>query len=123
LEDNLEIKEVQLKELIKRTLIDPSQINQLTSTLEEVDLMKIETINQLEEELKRIKETHANMIKTYEAKLAEFGIPVEEIGFEPLFPVNEIKTVSTNQDNLSNSGVNLSGNDSLTVVNNIPVPQ
>jgi hypothetical protein len=123
LEDNLEIKEVQLKELIKRTLIDPSQINQLTSTLEEVDLMKTETINQLEEELKRIKETHANMIKTYEAKLAEFGIPVEEIGFEPLLPVNEIKTVSTNQDNLSNSGVNLSGNDSLTVANNIPVPQ
>ena len=123
MEDNLEIKEVQLKELIKRTLIDPSQINQLTSTLEEVDLMKIETINQLEEELKRIKETHANMIKTYEAKLAEFGIPVEEIGFEPLFPVNEIKAESTNQNNLSNSGVNLSGNDSLTVVNNIPVPQ
>ena len=126
LEDNLEIKEVQLKELIKRTMIDPSAINQLTSTLEEVDLMKTETINQLEEELKRIKETHANMIKTYEAKLAEFGIPVEEIGFEPLLPVNEIKTVSNNQENLSNSGVNLSGglnsnNDSLTVGNNIPI--
>ena len=126
LEDNLEIKEVQLKELIKRTMIDPSAINQLTSTLEEVDLMKTETINQLEEELKRIKETHANMIKTYEAKLAEFGIPVEEIGFEPLLPVNEIKTVTNNQENLSNSGVNLSGglnsnNDSLTVGNNIPI--
>ena len=126
LEDNLEIKEVQLKELIKRTLIDPSEINQLTSTLEEVDLMKTETINQLEEELKRIKETHANMIKTYEAKLAEFGIPVEEIGFEPLLPVNEIKTVSNNPENMSNSGVNLSGglnsnNDSLTVGNNVPI--
>ena len=126
LEDNLEIKEVQLKELIKRTLIDPSEINQLTSTLEEVDLMKTETINQLEEELKRIKETHANMIKTYEAKLAEFGIPVEEIGFEPLLPVNEIKTVSENPEILSNSGANLSGgfnsnNESLTVGNNVPI--
>ena len=125
LEDNLEIKEVQLKELIKRTLIDPSKINQLTSTLEEVDLMKTETINQLEEELKRIKETHANMIKTYEAKLAEFGIPVEEIGFEPLLPVSEVKTIS-NQDNLSNSNVNItaganSNNDSLTMANNIPI--
>ncbi len=94
--------------------------------MEEVDLMKTETINQLEEELKRIKETHANMIKTYEAKLAEFGIPVEEIGFEPLLPVNEIKTVSSNPENLSNSGVNLSGglnsnNDSLTVGNNVPI--
>ena len=102
-------------------MIDPSKINQLTSTLEEVDLMKTETINQLEEELKRIKETHANMIKTYEAKLAEFGIPVEEIGFEPLLPVNEIKTVSTSPDNLSNSGV-ASNNESLTVGNNIPMP-
>ena len=125
LEDNLEIKEVQLKELIKRTLIDPSKINQLTSTLEEVDLMKTETINQLEEELKRIKETHANMIKTYEAKLAEFGIPVEEIGFEPLLPVSEVKTIS-NQENVSNTGVNLtagvnSNNDSLTMGNNVPL--
>ena len=124
LEDNLEIKEVQLKELIKRTLIDPSKINQLTSTLEEVDLMKTETINQLEEELKRIKETHANMIKTYEAKLAEFGIPVEEIGFEPLLPVSEVKTIS-NQENVSNSG-NLtaganSNNDSITMGNNMPI--
>lgn len=120
LEDNLEIKEVQLKELIKRTLIDPSQINQLTSTLEEVDLMKTETINQLEEELKRIKETHANMIKTYEAKLAEFGIPVEEIGFEPLLPVSETKTITSgNAETLSNSNANLSNNnDSLTIGNN-----
>ena len=126
LEDNLEIKEVQLKELIKRTLIDPSKINQLTSTLEEVDLMKTETINQLEEELKRIKETHANMIKTYEAKLAEFGIPVEEIGFEPLLPVSEVKSIS-NQDNTSNNnGANLSAgmnsnNDSLSMGNNLAI--
>ena len=28
------------------------------------------------------------MIKTYEAKLIEFGIPVEEMGFEPLIPVD-----------------------------------
>ena len=28
------------------------------------------------------------MIKTYESKLAEFGIPVEEMGFEPLIPVD-----------------------------------
>ena len=65
------------------------------------------------------------MIKTYEAKLAEFGIPVEEIGFEPLLPVSEVKTIS-NQDNLSNSNVNItaganSNNDSLTMANNIPI--
>ena len=86
--------------------------------------MKTETINQLEEELKRIKETHANMIKTYEAKLAEFGIPVEEIGFEPLLPVSEVKTIS-NQDS-GNNGINLNAgintnNDSLSMGNNVPL--
>lgn len=114
LEDNLEIKEVQLKELIKRTLIDPAQINHLTNTLEEVDLMKTETINQLEEELKRITETHANMIKTYEAKLAEFGIPVEEIGFVPLLPVNEVKTVHQNTNTVSNTNPMEVGNNNLS---------
>ena len=117
LEDNLEIKDVQLKELIKKTLIDPSQINQLSATLEEADLMKSETINQLEEELRRIKETHANMIKTYEAKLGEFGIPVEEIGFEPLLPVNEVKTIE-NPNNINNIQ-NSAGNSNTNINNNI----
>ncbi len=92
------MKEVQLKELIKRTTLDPAAIANLTNTFEEVELMKSELINQLEDELKRIKEAHINMIRTYEAKLAEFGIPVEEMGFEPLIPVDaqERETLNTN---------------------------
>ena len=34
------------------------------------------------------------MIKTYEAKLAEFGIPVEEMGFEPLIPIDMVKKIN-----------------------------
>jgi hypothetical protein len=79
--------------------------------------MKSETINQLEEELRRIKETHANMIKTYEAKLGEFGIPVEEIGFEPLLPVNEVKTIE-NPNNINNIQ-NSAGNSNTNMNNNI----
>lgn len=77
-----------MKELIKRTALDSNTIANLTTTLEEVELMKGELINQLEDELRRIKEAHNNMVKTYEAKLAEFGIPVEEMGFEPLIPID-----------------------------------
>ena len=43
------------------------------------------------------------MIKTYEAKLAEFGIPVEEIGFEPLLPVNDVKSIDSNAMTNSNT--------------------
>jgi hypothetical protein len=76
-------------ELVRKLNLNPGSVMvNLNTTLEEVELMKGEMINQLEEELKRIKETHINMIKTYDAKLAEFGIPVEEMGFEPLIPVD-----------------------------------
>jgi growth arrest-specific protein 8 len=73
---------------MKRTTLDPAALANLSNTFEEVELMKGELINQLEDELKRIKEAHINMVRTYEAKLAEFGIPVEEMGFEPLIPVD-----------------------------------
>ena len=43
---------------------------------------------QLRSELKKIREAHSNMVKTYEGKLSEFGIPVEELGFDPLVPAN-----------------------------------
>ena len=76
-------------ELVKKMQINPNAVMvNLNTTLEEVELMKGELINQLEDELKRIKEAHINMIKTYDAKLAEFGIPIEEMGFEPLIPVD-----------------------------------
>lgn len=100
LQDNIEVKEVQLDELLKKTNLDPEKLAELTKTLEKVELDKSEMINSLEEELKRIKETHGNMIKTYEAKLAEFGIPVEEIGFEPLLPVEEERTIEGRRDDL-----------------------
>jgi hypothetical protein len=73
---------------MKLSSIDPSALANMNNTLEEIELMKGESINQLEEELKKLKESHINMIKTYESKLAEFGIPVEEMGFEPLIPVD-----------------------------------
>jgi len=81
--------------LLKKFSVDPNALANISTTLEEVELMKGELINQLEDELKRIKEAHINMIKTYDAKLAEFGIPVEEMGFEPLIPadINKCKYI------------------------------
>lgn len=70
-----------------KTSVESNSSN-IIATLEEVELLKEELINQLEDELNKIKSTHINMIKTYEAKLIEFGIPVEEMGFEPLIPVD-----------------------------------
>jgi growth arrest-specific protein 8 len=45
-------------------------------------------INELQRELQQIRKAHTHMVKAYEAKLAEFVIPVEELGFDPLVPTN-----------------------------------
>ncbi len=94
----MEIKEIQLKELVRKLSLNTNSISSINATLEEVELIKEELINQLEDELNRIKTNHINMIKTYEAKLIEFGIPIEEIGFEPLIPVDFKQMEEKKQD-------------------------
>ena len=41
-------------------------------------------IKDLQYELARVCKSHNDLLLTYEAKLREFGIPVEELGFTPL---------------------------------------
>ena len=41
-------------------------------------------IKDLQYELARVTKAHNDVIRVYESKLTEFGIPVEELGFRPL---------------------------------------
>jgi len=45
-------------------------------------------IAELQNQLQQIRRAHTHMVKAYEGKLAEFVIPVEELGFDPLVPTN-----------------------------------
>jgi hypothetical protein len=74
--------------LLAAAKIDPKTLGVIKSTLEEVENLKNEAIKEIQAELKKIREAHSNMVKTYEGKLSEFGIPVEELGFDPLVPAN-----------------------------------
>ena len=60
----------------------------IRATLEEVEQLKNNAILDIQSELKKIRDAHSNMVKTYEGKLSEFGVPVEELGFDPLVPAN-----------------------------------
>ena len=42
----------------------------------------------MQNQLQQIRRAHTHMVKAYEGKLAEFVIPVEELGFDPLVPTN-----------------------------------
>lgn len=74
--------------MLSAAKIDPKTLGVIKSTLEEVENLKNEAIKEIQAELKKIREAHSNMVKTYEGKLSEFGIPVEELGFDPLVPAN-----------------------------------
>lgn len=86
--ETLEAKDVQLNQVLSAASIDPRTLQTVTQSLEDVENAKNEQIVAIQGELKKIREAHSNMVKTYESKLAEFGIPVEELGFDPLVPAN-----------------------------------
>lgn len=59
----------------------------MTRQYQEVDVAKSQLIAELQQQLAQIRKAHSHMVKAYEGKLAEFVIPVEELGFDPLVPV------------------------------------
>merc|ERR1712060_801163 len=88
IQESLETKDAQTNQILATARIDPQALGMIRSTLEEVESLKNEAIREIQTELKKIREAHSNMVKTYEGKLSEFGIPVEELGFDPLVPAN-----------------------------------
>ncbi|KAI8902072.1 growth arrest-specific 8, isoform CRA_c [Globomyces pollinis-pini] len=90
LKENLEKRELQVNEILKATNLDPAALANLTRRLEDVLNSKNEQIKELQYDLHKVTKAHNDMIRVYEAKLTEFSIPIEELGFKPL--VVEMKT-------------------------------
>lgn len=84
LADTLEKKEAQLNEVLTASNLDPSALSVVTRKLEDVLDSKNSAIKDLQYELARVCKAHNDLLRTYEAKLRQFGIPVEEMGFKPL---------------------------------------
>ncbi|KAJ3293516.1 Dynein regulatory complex subunit 4 [Borealophlyctis nickersoniae] len=84
LKESLEKKDLQLNEILKATNLDPAALSNLTRRLEEVLDAKNQQIKELQYDLAKVTKAYNDMIRVYEAKLTEFSIPVEELGFKPL---------------------------------------
>jgi len=84
LKENLEKKDIQLTEVMKATNANPTAVANLTNKLEELLESKNNVIKELQYDLAKVTKAHNDMIRVYEAKLAEFSIPVEDLGFKPL---------------------------------------
>nr|XP_005999251.1 PREDICTED: growth arrest-specific protein 8 isoform X2 [Latimeria chalumnae] len=93
LEDVLEKKEAQLNEVLSASNLDPSALAVVTRKLEEVLDSKNSAIKDLQYELARVCKAHNDLLRTYEAKLQAFGIPLDELGFKPLESFVGIKSL------------------------------
>merc|ERR1712070_1261112 len=83
IEEALETTEAQVSELLTSANVDQATASGISQKLDQVIAYKNDIVAQLEEEVQRIKDSHRPMVNTYESKLAEYGIPPEELGFTP----------------------------------------
>merc|ERR1719161_1220744 len=83
IEEALETTEAQVSELLTSANVDQATASGISQKLDQVIAYKDDIVVQLQEEVGRIKESHRTMVNTYESKLAEYGIPPEELGFTP----------------------------------------
>ena len=84
MQEQLEKKEAQLGEVLAASNLDPATLQQVNKKLEEVLDSKNQMIKALQYDVAKISKAHNDLIRVYEAKLTEFGVPVEELGFRPL---------------------------------------
>ncbi|NXU59834.1 DRC4 protein, partial [Turnix velox] len=84
LHDLLEKKEVELSEVFAASNLDPAALSLVSHKLEDVLGSKNATIKELEFQLARVCKAHNDMLRTFEAKLTAFGIPLDNLGFQPL---------------------------------------
>ena len=83
-EETLEKKDAQLSEVLAASNLDPAVLGQVTNKLDDLLEEKNKAIQDLQFEIARVMKAHNDLLRTYEAKLAEYGIPKQELGFQPL---------------------------------------
>lgn len=64
LRENVEKKDAELSQILSSANLDPNRLGQLVQSIEEIESKKAEEISIVQEELKKIREAHSNMVKT-----------------------------------------------------------
>jgi len=83
IDEALETTEAQVTEMLSSANVDQGAQAGISQSLDQVIAYKDDIVSQLQDEVDRIKDAHRTMVKTYESKLAEYGIPPQELGFTP----------------------------------------
>ena len=88
--ETVEKKDAQISEILAASNLDQSTLSAVTKKLDEVLEGKNQLIKALQYDVAKVSKAHNDIIRVYEAKLAEFGVPVEELGFRPLITTTTV---------------------------------
>lgn len=91
LSDLLEQREAQISEVLAAAQLDPMAVINANQKLENMLNKKNNAIQDLQYELAKVCKAHDDLLRSYETKLQEYGIPKSELGFQPL----RVKAITT----------------------------
>ncbi|CAN0379997.1 unnamed protein product [Ascophyllum nodosum] len=81
--EEAEKRDACVNEVLSRANLDVTMATQVKGKVENILEQKTRVILDLEQEVRRIATAHARLVRAAEAKLRDFGIPTEELGFQP----------------------------------------
>mmetsp|Transcript_2804 Transcript_2804/g.4002 ORF Transcript_2804/g.4002 Transcript_2804/m.4002 type:complete len:490 (+) Transcript_2804:51-1520(+) len=84
LEDQMQQREAHLNEVLSRANLEPTVIGQVRGKLDDILEKKNQVARDLQAELDRMQAAHQHLQQAVRHKLTEFGVPVEELGFQPI---------------------------------------
>jgi len=90
LQDNLDAKETQLSQILEKGHLDTKLYEDLKYRIQISIDQKNTLIKNLKYSIHHATKAYNDAIRVYEAKLVEFGIPKEELGFQPLETITSI---------------------------------
>merc|ERR1712179_393239 len=82
--DIFEVKKSQFTSVLRASNLDPVVLQNVTKKLDDVLSSKHDQINELKYEIAKVQKAHDDLVRVYEAKLLELGVPKEQLGLEPL---------------------------------------
>ena len=82
--EQLEQKEAQLHQLMQNSALEPRLVEEIKEKVKDSLENKNLLIKNLNYSIQHATKAYNDAIRVYEAKLVQFGIPAEELGFQPL---------------------------------------
>ena len=77
----VEKKDAQLNEILANANLSPAVLGKMNKKMDDILEAKNQSIRDLQQELERLAKMQNDAVRLYEAKLAEYGIASEELGF------------------------------------------